>query len=323
MAVMNKRTISRWFEKIPTALNAAICCLPFLLVLPSNNVAAPPVTALPIGGNIVSGEGNITSNGAGMTIHQSSGKLIAEWDSFNIGQQARVHFQQPTRSSIALNRVLSMDGSQIFGTLSANGQVFLINPAGVTFGPTASFSGAGLLASTLDISNSDFNSNNFRFENGGQRGLIENAGRLSADGGYIALLSPYIVNSGTIQADGGTVALVTADKVSLDFVGDKLIHFVVDQGAVDAQIDNGGLIQADDGVVVLSAEAKNQLTRSVVNNSGVVHARGVIAEGGRILLTAEGGISPSPAPWMPLHPWLKADASLPLAIMLSSKAAPI
>ncbi len=149
--------------------------------------------------------------------------------------------------------------------------------------------GAGLVASTLDIRNNHFLGNDFQFENGGRAGAIKNAGTLSVDGGYIAFLAPYIENSGEIRADGGSISLVSADKVRLDFTGDRLIRFTIDQGAVDAQIDNGGLIQADNGVVALSAKAKKQLKQSVVNNSGIVRAQGVSREGGRIILLAEGG----------------------------------
>ncbi len=259
------------------------------LLLATASLAQPPLTALPTGGVIVSGKGGIISSGTMMTVRQETGRLITEWESFDIGQEAAVQFLQPAPSSIALNRVLSMDASQIFGQLSANGQVFLVNPAGVTFGSSARFDGAGLVISTLAMSNNDFLGDRFHFENDGHAGIINNAGTLRANGGYIAFLAPYIHNSGDVHTNGGDVALIAADRVSLDLVGDGLIKFTIDQGAVDAQINNGGLIRADNGTVLLSAKAADQLTRSAVNNSGIVEARGVSREGGRIRLIAEGG----------------------------------
>lgn len=90
---------------------------------------------LPSGGNIVSGSGSIATTGNALTVTQSSQRLIAEWQSYNIGSAASVTYLQPSSSAIALNRVLGVDPSVIMGRLNANGQVFLINAAGVTFAP--------------------------------------------------------------------------------------------------------------------------------------------------------------------------------------------
>ncbi|MEW7978826.1 MAG: filamentous hemagglutinin N-terminal domain-containing protein [Candidatus Sedimenticola endophacoides] len=228
-------------------------------------------------------------SGNRLTVQQQSDRLIAQWATFDIGREASVHFQQPASSSVALNRVQSMEASRIYGQPSVNGQLFLVNPAGVLFGPGGRFDGGALVASTLGISDADFLSGDYRFYNDGRSAALRNAGTLTANGGYIALLALHLENSGTLRADQGSVALIAADRVSLDFTGDGLIQYTVEQGAVDAQIDNGGLIRADNGVVVLNAEAAYALTRSVVNNSGIVRASGVSTEGGRILLVAGGG----------------------------------
>jgi large exoprotein involved in heme utilization and adhesion len=63
-----------------------------------------------------------------MNVVQGSDRMIATWNTFNIGSAARVNFAQPSASSVALNRVTSSDASQIMGQLNANGQVYLINP---------------------------------------------------------------------------------------------------------------------------------------------------------------------------------------------------
>ncbi|HUQ76248.1 MAG TPA: filamentous hemagglutinin N-terminal domain-containing protein, partial [Burkholderiales bacterium] len=91
-------------------------------------------TTLPTGGRIVGGQAAITQSGSSMAIQQTTTKAALDWQSFSIGSQATVRFNQPSASSIALNRVLGNDGSQILGQLSANGQVFLINPNGILFG---------------------------------------------------------------------------------------------------------------------------------------------------------------------------------------------
>ena len=90
-----------------------------------------------------------------MTIRQATDQAILNWQTFNIGASASVNFIQPSASSIALNRVLGSDPSAIYGQLTANGQVFLVNPSGVLFGPGARVDVAGLVASTLAIRDAD------------------------------------------------------------------------------------------------------------------------------------------------------------------------
>ena len=100
-------------------------------------LAAPATNALPTGGQVVSGQATVSQSGNGMTIHQGSDKAILNWESFSIGADASVNFQQPGSDSVALNRVVGSDPSAIYGSLTANGQVFLVNPKGVLFGKGA------------------------------------------------------------------------------------------------------------------------------------------------------------------------------------------
>jgi len=85
---------------------------------------------LPTGGQVISGQANIAQSGNAMTVTQQTDKLIANWNTFNIGQSASVNFQQPGAASVALNRIYDQNASQIFGKLTANGQIFLLNPPG-------------------------------------------------------------------------------------------------------------------------------------------------------------------------------------------------
>ncbi|WP_041641252.1 beta strand repeat-containing protein [Magnetococcus marinus] len=246
--------------------------------------------ALPTGGNITVGEGSIYQSGVNMVIEQTSSKLIANWESFQIGADAQVTFQQPSASSIALNRVMSAGASEIFGRLNANGQVFLINPSGVIFGQNARIEVGGLVASTLDLSDDDFMQENYRFSAGESTGSIENWGSLNAaEGGYIALLSPRVRNEGDISAPKGTAVLAAGDEVSVDLYGDSLIKLTVHKGTLDALAENKGLVMASGGVALLSAKGVDAVHRAVVNNSGTVEAGGITTQGGRIFLTAAGG----------------------------------
>ncbi|VFN06333.1 MAG: filamentous hemagglutinin family N-terminal domain-containing protein [Candidatus Kentron sp. G] len=111
--------------------------------------ADPDPNALPTGGQVVSGAAQIHQAGSEMTIDQGTHKLIANWQTFDIGANAGVTFNQPTTSSVALNRVSSQSPSQIFGRLSANGQVMLVNPSGVVFGQGSQVNVGGITTSTL------------------------------------------------------------------------------------------------------------------------------------------------------------------------------
>src|SRR5216684_4976919 len=102
-------------------------------------LASLPADAGPNGGTVVGGAATIQGAGTGsVTINQSSQNAIINWNTFNIGAGETTRFNQPNGSSIALNRVIGGLGpSQIFGTLTANGRVFVINGDGILFGPNA------------------------------------------------------------------------------------------------------------------------------------------------------------------------------------------
>jgi len=234
------------------------------------SVLADPV--LPTGGTIVEGYGSISQKSNSMTITQTTGKMSADWQTFNIGTGNSVNFVQPSASSIALNRVLGSNVSLIQGKLTANGQVFLINPNGVLFTPTAQVNVNGLVASTLNITHNDFMAGKLMFS-GDSSSAIINQGNINAhEGGTVALIAARITNSGALTANSGDVLIGAAAKVVLDLGGPYKLQ--VTQGAIDALIENGGGIKADGGVVYLIAKAASDLAIStVINNTGVIEAQ--------------------------------------------------
>ena len=170
--------------------------------------AAPAANQLPTGGKLVAGQAAINQSGANMLIQQASQRAAIDWNAFNVGSGARVQFVQPSASSVTLNRVLDAKPSQIFGQISANGQVFLTNPNGIYFAPGASVDVGGLVATTHSISNADFMAGNNTFNRNGATGSVVNEGQISASlNGYVALLAPEVRNSGLVVAQLGTVAL--------------------------------------------------------------------------------------------------------------------
>jgi filamentous hemagglutinin family protein len=243
--------------------------------------------AQPTGAAVAAGAATISTSATSTTINQSTQNAIINWQSFNIASGQSVQFVQPNSSSVALNRVLGSDPSSILGSLRANGKVFLVNPNGILFGQNASVNVGGLLASTLDISNSDFLAGNYKFSGNGT-GAVLNQGSLDADGGYVALLGANVSNQGTISAQLGSVVLAAGSVMTMDVAGDGLLNIAVNEGAVNALVQNGGLIRADGGQVLLTAKSAGSLLQSAVNNTGVIQAQTLVTgENGSIMLMGD------------------------------------
>ncbi|HCY16337.1 MAG: hypothetical protein A2Z93_08425 [Curvibacter sp. GWA2_64_110] len=244
-------------------------------------------SVLPTGGNVVAGSGSIAIAGSTMTVTQSTARLAIDWQSFSIGAGNTVQFVQPSTSAVALNRVIGSDVSVIQGALKANGQVFLLNPNGILFSPTAQVDVGGIVASTLAMSNADFLAGNYTFAGTNSNAII-NQGNITAvgnqgSGGTVALIAAQITNTGTLTAERGQVLLGAGSKVTLDLGGP--VKLKVEQGAIDALIANGGAIRADGGQILLTAQAVGELTSTVINSTGVIEARTLVTgEQGQILL---------------------------------------
>ena len=241
--------------------------------------------ALPTGEQVVAGQVAISRpSSQNMQIDQASQKGIVNWQGFSIGASEHVNISQPSASAALLNRVLGNNPSEIFGRLTANGQVFLVNNAGVLFAPGASVNVGALFASSLSMSNEDFLSGRYVFSNSGNAGSVVNQGTIVTASGYTALVGPQVRNDGVIVARAGSVALAAGDRVSLDLIGDGLISINVDQAAVNASVVNTGSIEADGGRVLLTARSANALLDTVINSSGLIRANSLVERNGEIVL---------------------------------------
>jgi len=243
----------------------------------------------PQDGNITSGSGKISQNGSTSTILQNSQRMAVDWSSFSIRPNETVNFVQPNAQAIALNRVTGREASSILGHLNANGNVFILNPNGVLFGAGAQVSVGGLLASTLNMSNADFEAGQYRLS-GTSTASVSNQGSITVPtGGKVALVAATVSNAGQINAPEGSVALVAANGIHLELNDGSPIGYTITQGAAQALVDNGGVIAADGGQVVLTAKGLQGLNDAVVNHSGVIRARTVAQRNGQIELLADGG----------------------------------
>src|SRR5450830_177092 len=246
--------------------------------------ASHSAMAGPTGGQVTAGNGTINQNGATTTVTQGSQNLSLNWQSFNTSSGETVNFLQPSASAIAVNRISGNSATQFYGTLNANGQVYLINPNGVLFGAGSQINVGGLVASTLDTGDAGLGGATRRFTGTGSGSIINQGAINSAKGGYVAFVGNTVANQGAIKA--GTVALGAGSDVTLSFSGDSLVQLQVNQSTLNNLAENGGLINADGGAVWLSAGARDAVLASVVNNTGIIRARSVEQVGGTIVLGA-------------------------------------
>jgi filamentous hemagglutinin len=294
--------------------------------------AAPPApTQLPVpcqagacGTNakfVTSGAATAVAAGANLTVHQSSSSATLNWASFNIGSSGNVVFQQPSSSAVALNRIYDANPSSIFGSLSANGQIYLVNANGFLFGAHSVLNVAGLIASSLNITDSTFtngilapvqnsrpaleqftlNSQNFAVD--GPAGsqipnvgsiTVQNGAELTAtDGGRLLLAAPTVQNYGSLSAPDGQIVLAAGQNVFLQASDDNSLRGLivqVDAGTTAAsQLTTGvfttGVYNGATGV--LSAPRGNiTLAGLMINQDGRISATTSVSANGSVTLTA-------------------------------------
>lgn len=250
---------------------------------------------LPTGGVVASGDVAITQPGTNtMVITQGSNTAVVNWDSFSIGAQAHVDFRQPGQDSAILNRVTGSTGTEILGRLTANGQVHIVNPNGIFIGPNGTVNSQGFVASTLDISDDDFNAGRLHYRGNGNAATVTNAGRVTIGrGGYAALLGGRVRNSGVVTVPMGRIGFASGERVTLDLSGDQFLQVALPTGddADDglALIDHSGTASAEGGLIEMRAATAREAVRQAVNLSGVAEARSVSMHNGTIVLGGGAG----------------------------------
>ncbi len=252
-------------------------------------VLATQAFANPQDGVVSAGAANISSAGTTLTVNQSSDKAVIDWRTFNIAPNELTQFIQPNSSSLTLNRVSAGNPSQILGSLTANGNIILVNPSGIMFGSNAKVDVSGLVATTSNISNSNFMSGNMKFDQPGDvHAQIVNNGLISAkDAGLVGLVAPEVINNGIITAKLGKVQLASGDQFTLDMYGDGLMD-VAASGAVQSElIKNSGTINAEGGVIALTAAQGANVVSSLISVEGEIAAPSVSQKGGKIIISGD------------------------------------
>lgn len=241
------------------------------------------VLANPTGAQVVAGQATLSGSGNQLivTTQNAPGTQYSaiNWQSFNIPAGSSTRFVQPSASSTSINRVQSNNPSAIFGTLSSNGNLVLVNPSGITVGSGAVVDTAGFAASTLPMSNADALTGRQRFSTDATQpsGNLQVQGNIIARNGDVVLIAPNIevARTGVVQAPNGAAILAAGQTVEVTGRGLEGIRMEV-QAPSDRAVNLGTL--EGDAVGIFASSLKH---------SGLIKATAVSAEGGRVILRAQ------------------------------------
>ncbi|WP_105880747.1 two-partner secretion domain-containing protein, partial [Haemophilus influenzae] len=283
---------------------------PLSAILLSLGMASIPQSVLASGlqgMSVVHGTATMQVDGNKTTIRNSVNAII-NWKQFNIDQNEMVQFLQESNNSAVFNRVTSDQISQLKGILDSNGQVFLINPNGITIGKDAIINTNGFTASTLDISNENIKARNFTLEQTKDKALAEivNHGLITVGkDGSVNLIGGKVKNEGVISVNGGSISLLAGQKITISDIINPTITYSIaapENEAINlgdifakggninvraANIRNQGKLSADSvskdksGNIVLSAK------EGEAEIGGVISAQNQQAKGGKLMITGD------------------------------------
>jgi filamentous hemagglutinin family protein len=246
---------------------------------------------------VSTGAATAVQTGNSLSVTQTSSTATLNWSSFNIGAAGKVAFQQPSSSSIALNRIFDANPSSIFGTLTANGQIYLVNANGFLFGSGAVVNVGGLLASSLNLSDKTFAAGILTPGSSGLPALTstDNSGNsytagnvtvqvgatlTAADQGRVLLAAPNVTNGGTLSAPDGQVILAAGQSLILTASDDPKLRGLL------VQIDGGGSAANSLSGGISAARGNVTLAGLMVNQDGRVSATTSVNANGSIVLEA-------------------------------------
>ncbi|MCY7305780.1 MAG: filamentous hemagglutinin N-terminal domain-containing protein, partial [Rhodoferax sp.] len=246
-------------------------------------MAAVGAIANPQSPQVVNGQASFATNGATLTVTNTPGAII-HWQSFGINRGELTRFVQQNAASAVLNRVTGTDPSNILGALQSNGRVFLINPNGIVFGRGSQVDVAGLVVSSLKMSDPDFLAGRLRFTDTPGAGEVRVEGNIrTASGGQVILVAPRVANSGLIEAPNGVILLAAGRSVEISDI---------DRPSIRVEISNSN----EEAVNVGTLIARHiSIYGGLVRNSGTILANSaVVGEGGRVTLRGKQAVVLTP-----------------------------
>lgn len=178
---------------------------------------------LPSGGEVMAGQIDIPdwarpggTNPTGnleMNIIQNSQNGVIKWGSFDVGGSATVNFKGPESGYNTLNYVNGGNMSQIYGTINANnnGNIFIVNPAGVQIGNSAQINVGRLYVSNNEMSDADFT----HFMNNANPNDIINYA-LQGESTEAALMSLGNINANKVTFEGDGRIVIDSERITND-----------------------------------------------------------------------------------------------------------
>ena len=251
----------------------------------------------------------VVSSGHGrqtVSIQQTAARAILNWDTFNVGRDTTVQFQQRATDAV-LNRVLGASGtpSQIQGAIKGDGTVLVVNQNGVVFGGGSQVNVRNLVAAAATITDDQFTRRGIyslqangsydpafmaaqgavRVDAGAQL-ATPMPGAATQGGGYVMLLGAEVQNAGSITTPRGQTMLAAGDSflirrgVGTDANaysttrGSEVVGRLDGSGA-SGRVANSGLIRSPEGDITLTGRTVIQggvaLSTTTVNNRGTIH----------------------------------------------------
>jgi filamentous hemagglutinin family protein len=275
-----------------------------LLVLALVRIAVVPSALYgnPLGEQVVGGAAGFSRpDAATLIVNQHTDRAVINWNSFSIANGELTKFVQPNSTSSVLNRVVTANPSQIYGTLQANGNVFLINPGGVLVGAGGSVNTASFMGTTHDISTDEFMRGGQMNFTGSSDASVINQGKIEATSGDVFLVAKEVKNEGQIMAKDGTVGLVSGTAVTLETVGSGRSYKVRLMAAEKPMTENGGQKTEGSGEIVnegvieaanVELQATGNYLSLAIKNTGTIRATGLVenADGSVTLTGGEGDV---------------------------------
>ena len=239
-----------------------------------------------------------------VTVEQTADKAILNWESFNVGRDTTLKFQQQSDWAV-LNRVNDPQArpSQILGRIEGDGTVMVLNRNGVIFDGTSQVNTRNLVVAAASMSDSQFRDNGLYANNNSQPSFTDAAGAVrvergaqittrdpatsTAGGGYVLLLGNEVENAGSIATNRGQTLLAAGDNfVIRKGVGsDGNVTSTTRGNEVQAQqvaggsgtVRNSGIIQAASGDITLAGRTVQQdgvlLSSTSVDTRGTLHLK--------------------------------------------------
>ncbi|WP_163157855.1 filamentous hemagglutinin family protein [Bradyrhizobium uaiense] len=259
-----------------------------------------------------------------VTINQTAPQAILNWQSFNVGSQTTLNFNQQAGTWTALNRVVGNAApSQILGRITAPGQVLVINQNGIIFGGTSQINVGSLIASTANIADSQFLANGLYSTQSGNAYLpsftgaagkivVENGALITtgapssvtAGGGFVLLMGTEVDNAGSITTPKGQTQFAAGDDFILragygtsvnqnSTTRGNEIAPLLRSGSSSGTVVNTGLVLAQQGDITLAGHSVTQdgilVSTTSVNQRGTIHLLNSASDTtGSVTLTGNG-----------------------------------